>query len=98
MFRRYLLKNRFWPVKNRNGETVFVTHNASQGGVYAFLERQNERRGVRIVAGDEETFFDNFEKLDEYLDQIKRSTRSQSNFVSILERRSRQAYFRQLAL
>ncbi len=98
MFRRYLLKNKFWPVKNTNGETVFMTHSASQGGIYAHLVRENDRRGVKIVTGDDENFFDNFEKLDEYLDNLRRSARSQSKFVSILERRSRQAYFRQLAL
>jgi len=98
MFRRYLLKNKFWPVKNHNNETVFVTHNPIHGGVYAHIVRENDRRGVKIITADEETFFDNFEKLDEYLENLRRSARSQENFVSILERRSRQAYFRQLAL
>ncbi len=75
-----------------------MTHSASHGGVYAHLVRENDRRGVKIVTGDEENFFDNFEKLDEYLDGLRRTERSQSSFVSILERRSRQAYFRQLAM
>ncbi len=74
-----------------------MTHTASNGGVYAHLVRDNDRRGVTIINGDEEYFFDNFEKLDEYLDSLRRTSRSQSSFVSILERRSRQAYFRQLA-
>ena len=98
MFRRYLLKKKFWPVKSRAGETVFMTHNAANGGVYAYLERQGDRHGVKIVAGGEENFFDNFDSLDQYLDGLHRVERSQANFMAVLERRSRQSYFRQLAL
>ena len=97
MFRRYLLKKKFWPVKSRNGETVFMTHSAANGGIYAYLE-QGERRGVKIVAGGKESFFDNFDNLDEFLDGLQRQEKTQASFMNILARRTRETYFRQLAI
>ena len=78
MFRRYLLKRKFWPVKDRNGQTMFITHNAPQGGIYAYLEHQADRNGVRIVTGGKESFFDNFDQLDEFLDNLRRQDKTQA--------------------
>ena len=60
-----------------------MKHEHDVGGVYAIID--NERRGVRIIADGEENFFDNFDKLDVFLNNLKHK---EDDFVKIIRRRT----------
>jgi len=85
MYRSYLLKNDFWAKKgnekNPNNEKVFIKHDLN-GAVYAII--QPERKGVKVISDGNEFFFDNFDKLDLFLN---RQRLEQQNFVKIVKRR-----------
>jgi hypothetical protein len=86
MFRSYLLKNDFWAKKgneNNNQEKVFIKHDSNVGGIYAIIQKDN--RGVRIIADGEEYFFNNFDKLDLFLNQL---SHKKDNFMKIIKRRN----------
>ena len=87
MYRSFLLKNNFWAKKgnekNPNSEKVFIKHD-ELGGVYAIIQK-GEKKGVKIITDGEAKFFDNFDKLDVFLNSLKQK---QDNFVKILKRRS----------
>lgn len=88
MYRSFLLKNNFWAKKgnekNPNSEKVFIKHD-ELGGVYAIIQT-GEKKGVKIIVdGGTEQFFNNFDKLDTFLNNLKQR---QDNFVKILKRRS----------
>ena len=86
MYRSYLLKNDFWAKKGNskeNSEKVFIRHDQN-GGIYATI-LQGERRGVKINVEGTEHFFNNFDKLDLFLNNL---TQRQDNFVKILKRKN----------
>ncbi|TFF99912.1 MAG: hypothetical protein EU540_05995 [Promethearchaeota archaeon] len=87
MYRSFLLKNNFWAKKgnekNPNSEKVFIKHD-ELGGVYAIIQT-GEKKGVKIIVDGTEQFFNNFDKLDTFLNNLKQR---QDNFVKILKRRS----------
>lgn len=96
MFRRYLLKKKFWQVK-RNGQNLYMKHNPRYGGLYAEVRRgETGKKGVEIIADGDKKFFDNFNELDAYLENLNHPARDP--FVNILGRRSSQQFFRQIAL
>ena len=87
MYRSFLLKNNFWAKKGNekypNSEKVFIKHD-ELGGVYAIIQT-GEKKGVKIIVDGTEQFFNNFDKLDAFLNSLKQR---QDNFVKILKRRS----------
>jgi len=87
MFRSYFLKNGFYAKKgnekNPNVEKVYIKHDSSIGGIYAIII--NDKKGVKLVANGEEFFFNNFDKLDSFLNQIEQQ---QDDFMKILRRKS----------
>ncbi|MHA1734564.1 MAG: hypothetical protein ACTSU5_21720 [Promethearchaeota archaeon] len=96
MFRRYLLKQKFWQSR-KNDRVVFVKHDSRVGGIYARLLRSADgRRGVEIKANGEEKFFDNFTDLDRYLETL--TLPSADPMFSVLGRRNNERFFRQLTL
>ncbi|MEJ2249982.1 MAG: hypothetical protein P8Y70_16385 [Candidatus Lokiarchaeota archaeon] len=96
MYRSYLLKNDFWAKKGNlksNKEKVFIKHNSSVGGIYAIIQQEN--RGVKIIADGEEHFFNNFDKLDMFLNKLDQK---RNNFMKILKRRDMSKELRRLEL
>jgi len=97
MYRKYLLKRDFWAVPKKNGEepNCYVKHDVHVGGIYAYLKH----RGVKISVQGETRYFNNFSDLDQFLDQLKISTRSEnSEFMAILNRRTTTKLLRQIPL
>ena len=89
MYRSYLLKNDFWAKKGNekgsaSGDKVFIKHDESVGGIWAIIENNVDRKGVKIVVGGQEHFFNNFDKLDAFLNRLQQS---QDNFIKILRRK-----------
>ena len=87
MYRSYLLKNNFWAKKGNEKlpgtEKVFIKHDSIVGGIYAIIHKEN--KGVKIVADGEEHFFNNFDKLDSFLNQLHQR---RDNFIKILKRKN----------
>ncbi|MCF2140296.1 MAG: hypothetical protein K9W44_09610 [Candidatus Lokiarchaeota archaeon] len=97
MYRKYLLKRDFWAVPKKNGEepNCYVKHDVNIGGIYAYLKH----RGVKITVQGETRYFNNFTDLDQFLDQLKLSTRAEnSEFMAIINRRTTTKYLRQIPL
>ena len=88
MYRSYLLKNQFWARKGNekypDAEKVFIRHD-DNGGIYATIIQTGEKKGVKIIAGGQEHFFNNFDKLDLFLNNL---ALRQDNFVKILKRKN----------
>ena len=87
MYRSYLLKNQFWARKGNSRpetEKVFIRHD-DNGGIYATIIQNGEKKGVKIMAGGQEHFFNNFDKLDLFLNDL---AHRQDNFVKILRRKN----------
>jgi hypothetical protein len=88
MYRSYLLKNQFWAKKGNEKsddmEKVFIKHDSEVGGIYAIINN-NDRRGVKIIVGGEEHWFNNFDKLDTFLSRLKQS---EDDFMKILRRKN----------
>ena len=90
MYRSYLLKNQFWAKKgnektSNNSERVYIKHNEAVGGIWAIIQNNAERKGVKIVVEGHDHFFNNFDKLDAFLNQLEQ--RSQ-DFMKIIRRRN----------
>ncbi len=95
MYRKYLLKRDFWAVPKKNGDepNCYVKHDVQIGGIYAYLRH----RGVKITVNGESRFFNNFNDLESYLDQLRLSTRNDtSEFMAIINRRSTTKLLRQI--
>jgi len=87
MWRSYLLKNDFWAKKGNekeNSEKVFIKHENGVG-IYATILQDGDKRGLKITADGQEQFFDNFNKLDLFLNDIQQR---QNDFLKILRRRT----------
>lgn len=89
MYRSYLLKNGFYAKKGNEkdpeiSEKVYIKHEMAVGGVYAIIQT-NEKKGVKIVVNGEEHFFNNFDKLDSFLNRLKQE---QDDFMKILRRKT----------
>ena len=86
MYRSYLLKNQFWAKKgnekNPSADKVFIRHDSEVGGIYAIVN--NDKKGVKIVAEGREYFFNNFDKLDAFLNRLQQK---KDNFMRILRRK-----------
>jgi len=86
MYRSYLLKNEFWAKKgnekNPNGEKVFIKHDLN-GAVYAIIHP--EKKGVKIISDGQEYLFNNFDRLDLFLNKQRMQ---QQNFVKIVRRKN----------
>ena len=71
-----------------------MKHDEYIGGIYAYLQH----RGVKIVANNESRFFNNFDRLEEYLEQLYMRARSIENtedsFYQILNRREKSNFLR----
>jgi len=94
MYRSYLLKRGFWAKKGNkfnDEKKIFIKHDSVMGGIYAIVEKQNP--GVKILTNGEEYFFDNFDRLDVFLNQLQQK---QSNFIKILKRRDHSKKLRTL--
>lgn len=81
MYRSYLLKNQFWAKKKTNHLT-FIRHDPHNGGIYATIKVNP--KGVDITVNGEITFFNNFDKLDEFFAKLEHS---QNEFQKILNRK-----------
>lgn len=88
MYRSYLLKNQFWAKKgnekNPSAEKIFIRHD-NNGGVYATILQNGEKKGVKIIVDGNEHFFNNFDKLDLFLNGF---IQEQENFAKILRRKN----------
>ncbi|UYP44563.1 hypothetical protein NEF87_000848 [Candidatus Lokiarchaeum ossiferum] len=97
MYRKYLLKNNFWPQSSNNGSepNCYVKHEIHTGGIYAYIQH----RGVKIIANNETQFFNNFKMLDEYLDELSVKMRNEtSDLMKIINRRTTSNMLRQIPL
>ena len=97
MYRKYLLKKNFWPQTKNDGNDpgCYVKHDISTGGIYAYIQH----RGVKIIANNETTFFDNFKLLDNYLDTLSLKMRNDTiDFMKIMNRRVSSKSLRQIPL
>lgn len=99
MYRSYLLKNQFWAKKGNeksdsNGnEKIFIKHNTEIGGIYAVINP--DQKGVKIVVNGEEHWFNNFDKLDNFLSRLKQS---ENDFMKILRRKNMASQLRHLEI
>ena len=99
MYRSYLLKNQFWAKKGNeksdsNGnEKIFIKHNTEIGGIYAVINP--DQKGVKIVVNGEEHWFNNFDKLDNFLSRLKQS---ENDFMKILRRKNISSQLRHLEI
>jgi hypothetical protein len=90
MYRSYLLKNQFWAKKgnekgnNSNDEKIFIKHDSEIGGIYAIIN-SNDRKGVKIIVNGQEHWFNNFDKLDNFLSRLKQR---EDAFMKILRRKN----------
>jgi sugar-specific transcriptional regulator TrmB len=90
MYRSYLLGKNFWARKGNerndgtNQKKVFIKHSQNAGGIYAIVEPKGQR-GVKIIANGQEKFFNNFDKLDRYLNKLERR---ENDFMKILRRKN----------
>lgn len=100
MYRSYLLKNNFWAKKGNekggftNKEKVFIKHDEFNGGIYAIIQ-EGDRRGVKILVGGDEYFFNNFDNLDNFLNSL---THKQDDFIKILKRKNLSKQLRRLEI
>lgn len=83
MYRNYLLKKGFWPKKKTNSQ-IFLKHDLNIGGIYAVIQKEGFIKGIKIIIREREYFFDNFDNLDAFLDQLQAS---QTEFMHILKRK-----------
>jgi len=87
MYRSYLLKNNFWAKKgnekNPEAEKIFIKHDSEVGGIYAII--QNERKGVKLMVEGKDYFFNNFDKLDTFLNRLQQR---KDDFMRILRRKN----------
>ena len=99
MYRSYLLKNEFWAKKGNERspdmEKVFIKHELGVGGIYAKVVQRGEKKGVNINVNGEEHFFNNFDKLDVFLNNLKHR---QDDFIRILRRKNISRRLRTLEL
>ena len=93
MYRSYLLKNAFWAKKNSN-EQIYMKHD-NFGGIYATILQDEDKKGVLIMVDGEKYFFNNFDKLDFFLNKI---SQRQDNFVKILKRKDTSQKLRKLEI
>jgi hypothetical protein len=84
MYRSYLLKNEFWAKKNCTDDPVYIKHD-NNGGIYATIIHNDQSKGVEIMVDGDKFFFNNFDKLDFFLNEI---SHRQDNFVKILKRKN----------
>lgn len=86
MFRSYFLKNGFYAKKGNekasNTEKVYIKHTSEIGGIYAVV--QSDRKGVKIIAEGSEFFFNNFDKIDSFLNRLQQT---KNDFMRILRRK-----------
>ena len=68
---KFLVKNKKW----------YIYHDSRTGGIYA----QIVRNGVKIIFNDEIKVFNNFDKLEAYLDKIL--TQEKPNFIKYVHNR-----------
>jgi hypothetical protein len=99
MYRSYLLKNQFWAKKgneksdSNENEKIFIKHDTEIGGIYAIINP--EQKGVKIVVNGEEHWFNNFDKLDNFLSRLKQS---ENDFMKILRRKNIASQLRHLEI
>jgi len=97
MFRSYFLKNGFYAKKGNekvvNTEKVYIKHTSEIGGIYAIV--QSDRKGVKVVADGSEFFFNNFDKLDNFLNRLQQK---KDDFMRILRRKNISQKLRMLDL
>ena len=86
MYRSFFLKNGFYAKKGNekpeNAEKVYIKHTSEIGGIYAIIE--SDRKGVKIMADGQDFFFNNFDKLDNFLNRLQQR---KDDFMRILRRK-----------
>lgn len=100
MYRSYLLKNDFWAKKGNekdvnSQEKVYIKHNEAVGGIWAVIQNKSERKGVKLIVEGQEHFFNNFDKLDEFLNRLEQR---QQDFMKIIRRRNMSQRLRMLEI
>ncbi len=97
MFRSYFLKNGFYAKKGNekpeNAEKVYIRHTSEIGGIYAVVP--SDKKGVKIMADGKEFFFNNFDKLDSFLNRLQQR---KDDFMRILKRKNISKKLRMLEL
>ncbi len=98
MYRSYLLKNQFWAKKGNEKsenekEKIFIKHDSEIGGIYAIINA--EHKGVKIVVNGEDHWFNNFDKLDNFLSSLRQN---ENAFMKILRRKNMSGQLRRLEI
>jgi len=97
MYRSYFLKNGFYAKKGNekvvHADKVYIKHTSEIGGIYAIV--QSDRKGVKLVADGSEFFFNNFDKLDIFLNRLQQR---KDEFMRILKRKDISQKLRMLEL
>lgn len=98
MYRSYLLKNNFYAKKGNekdpSADKVFIKHEHDIGGIYAIIQN-NDKKGVKIISNGEAHYFNNFDKLDMFLSNLKQRS---DDFMRILRRKNISRRLRTLEL
>ena len=86
MYRSFFLKNGFYAKKGNekpeNVEKVYIKHTSEIGGIYAIIP--SDRKGVKIMVDGQDFFFNNFDKLDNFLNRLQQT---KDDFMRILKRK-----------
>jgi hypothetical protein len=93
MYRSYLLGQNFW-AKKGSDQQIFIKHSHKVGGIYAILQ-SGENRGVKIVVNGQSHFFNNFDKLDSFLNNLEQT---QDDFMRMLRRKNLSQKLRMLEI
>ena len=76
-----------------DSDKIFIKHDSEIGGIYAIINA--EYKGVKIVVHGEEHWFNNFDKLDNFLSRLKQS---ENDFMKILRRKNMSSQLRRLEI
>ena len=98
MFAKYLRKDHgFWKIQSGGNQTCLCKHSSKYGGIYAYIEPG--MGGVRIVTNGFSHFFNDFNKLGEFLARLEETAeRNHNGLVQALYRTASARMMRTYAL
>ncbi len=98
MFGKYLRKEHgFWRLKSDESQICYCKHSAKYGGIYAYIESGTP--GVKIVTNGIVQFFNDFNKLSDFLARLEETaTRNHDGLVHALYRSAGSRMLRTMTL
>jgi len=98
MFGKYLRKEHgFWRLKSDSNQVCYCKHSAKYGGIYAYIEPGMQ--GVKIVTNGMIQYFNDFNKLSEFLTRLEETAeRNHNGLVQALYRSSNSHVLRTMML